>query len=105
LKIKGLVQVTGATAENFPGHKWADPDEGHLIELMKEVVANPATARDKGLAARKTMVDNYAPKKLAKVIVNRLREVEEVLNSEDDLDDNDGSGAGEVEWSDADADL
>ena len=90
----------------FAGHFWADPDEDHLVRLMKEVVANPAKAREKGQQARQDMEKNYAPKHLAQKIVARLRTIEHELNRDEGRQSEEERLApGEVSWSDTDAEL
>ena len=45
----------------FASHQWAAPDAAHLAAIFAEAVADPARLKELGAAARRRMVERYAP--------------------------------------------
>ncbi|GJP65463.1 hypothetical protein CLOP_g22336 [Closterium sp. NIES-67] len=60
----------------FKGHLWAEPSVLELCKLMRRVLSDRAGARRKGCAARRDMVQIYAPDRIAQVLIVLLGEVE-----------------------------
>ena len=74
LRIKGLIPAD-APDTMFKGHKWADPDRDHLRELMRHVMSHPDEARQKGIQARKDMVDKFCPACINTILVAHLHRI------------------------------
>ncbi|CAI5493595.1 unnamed protein product [Closterium sp. Naga37s-1] len=60
----------------FQGHLWAEPSVSELCKLMRGVLPDRAGGRRKGCAARRDMVERYAPEKVAAALIDLLGEVE-----------------------------
>jgi glycosyltransferase involved in cell wall biosynthesis len=81
LDIIGMSEIKEGA---FKGHWWAEPSDKHLQSLMRRVVDNPNEAKEKGANARKAMLKYYAPDVMAKVIVEKLEEIEAKVNAAKD---------------------
>lgn len=79
LRIQGMDVVEKGA---FQGHKWAKPDKVHLVELMKEVFANPEKARMKGLQGRHDMVTKYCPECVNTILINHLKRIRDKILSQ-----------------------
>ena len=66
----------------WKGHKWAEPDENHLKELLRDVHSDPETARKKGVAARARMVSEYSFIKIRGIVSRELSRIVNIHNSE-----------------------
>lgn len=66
---------------HYRGHRWANPSETHLRQLMRQVQTNPAEAQVKGRAARAHMVKHYGRDVVATKVLRRLSAIEEKLTS------------------------
>lgn len=62
--------------EHYRGHRWANPSERHLRELMRQVQQNPEAARAKGTKAREQMLARYSLAPVAEIVLRRLAEIE-----------------------------
>ncbi len=57
-----LSKVPSSCVQNQPyyaGHNWAEPDGDTLVDMMRDVYENPATAACAGVQARKDMCENW----------------------------------------------
>jgi Glycosyl transferases group 1 len=54
------------------GETWAEPDVSHAASLMRRVVANPEEARDRGVAARNRIRQDYSEDAIAALVRARL---------------------------------
>jgi len=71
----GLATVP-AGIPNYPaGTVWAEPNLDHAAELMRRVVEQPDEARERGEAARRTIVEHHSLEQTAEFAGRRLREV------------------------------
>jgi glycosyltransferase involved in cell wall biosynthesis len=59
----------------YEGFRWADPDEEHLVELMRHVYANRDEAAAKGARASSEMLANWTWRRAAQKIRARLKEI------------------------------
>lgn len=55
-------------------HLWADPDLDAAAEAMVEVYSNPYLAGEKGLNAKKTMVENHGIERVSSIVKQTLVE-------------------------------
>jgi glycosyltransferase involved in cell wall biosynthesis len=80
LPIDGLSPIPSGP---FQGeHQWANPSLSELRRLMREVKTNQGgDAVKRGQAARRTMVKEYSPEKLAQDVMNRLHAIEGLIQS------------------------
>jgi glycosyltransferase involved in cell wall biosynthesis len=76
----GLTEVRDGP---FAGHRWAEPSVTSLREALRAVVEDPDLAAQKGQRARQTMVETYAPARLADTVEGHLRRIEDLLNQPD----------------------
>jgi polyhydroxyalkanoate synthesis regulator phasin len=74
LRYTGLVEVPDGLGPK--GHLWADPCERHLQELMRHVTVHREEAQEKGVRARKDMVEQFSPKAISEVVMGHLRRLE-----------------------------
>ena len=44
----------------WKGHKWANPDDMHLQQLMRYTYSNPKDTKQKGNISRNDMINNYS---------------------------------------------
>ena len=72
LKIKGLVD---ASLDAFSGHRWAEPDEEALKELMVRIRDNPEEGRKKGKNARRDILEKWSHEKVALGIRKELERI------------------------------
>ena len=70
--------LTEVTAGPFKNHRWAEPSVGSLRAAMRAVVEEPDVAELKGKRARQTMVEKYAPGRLADIVEGHLRRIEQL---------------------------
>jgi glycosyltransferase involved in cell wall biosynthesis len=61
------------------GTRWAEPDEGHAIELFQRVLTDRAEARRRGEAARRRIAERYDPRLVGGQIGSRLAQLRERL--------------------------
>ena len=59
----------------FASHEWAAPDAAHLAAIFAEAVADPARLKALGAAARRRMVERYAPAVLAAEVQSHLKRI------------------------------
>eukprot|EP00871_Galdieria_phlegrea_P003770 jgi/Galph1/4394/GphlegSOOS_G3085.1 len=75
----GFEQLYGSelqvSSTSFQDQMWAKPSEESVRKLMRWVYSNPFDAKRKGLDARKHILNNYSPIKVAKIVVRRLLEL------------------------------
>jgi len=60
-------------------HKWAKPSHTHLRHLMRYVFAHPQEAKQRGLQARRDMVEFFSPKAVADIVVQELLRVQKKI--------------------------
>lgn len=74
LNIRGLIDAK-AKCPYYKGFQWADPEEEHLIELMKYVYEHQEEAKLKGLYAAKEVKEKWTWNMTANKIINRLNNI------------------------------
>jgi len=68
----------GEGAHPYPASGvWADPDLDQAAELMREVLANPERARERGEAGRRSVIEEHAPAVAGASLRDRLRLIHE----------------------------
>ena len=72
LNIDGLEPVGEGP---FADHMWATPSVQHLQQLMRHVYEHREEAKQKGIAARETMIRHYTPDLVAEVVFHRLANI------------------------------
>ena len=65
----------------YQGHRWANPSERHLREVMRQLQQHPAEARAKGQVARRHMLERFSREPVADLVENRLAEIERRLST------------------------
>jgi len=55
---------------------WADPDIMHLRRTMRWIYENQGEAKKVGLEGQKTILNDYSYKKIGKLIVDRLKDIQ-----------------------------
>jgi glycosyltransferase involved in cell wall biosynthesis len=65
----------------YRGHRWANPSEGHLRQLMRHVEQHRDEARAVGRRARIEMRNAFSPERVAERVLERLREINRGLNT------------------------
>ncbi len=73
-----LVEVAGVEPylKHYLGHRWAQPSEKHLRELMRRVKENPAEAAAKGAKAREHVTKHFSRAAVAEKVMQRLEAIE-----------------------------
>lgn len=73
----GVESMVGAQARcvYYQGFDWAQPDLGHLKDLMRRVYEKPSEGRDKGLAAARSVAAEYTWEHCAERIRRRLEQL------------------------------
>ncbi len=66
---------------HYRGHRWANPCEAHLRQLLRHVQQNPGEGRAKGRLARAHMVKHYGREAVAKKVMRRLNAIESQLKA------------------------
>ncbi|GEM_PF-3364967 len=64
---------------HYRGHRWANPSEQHLRQLMRHVSTHREEAAQKGKAARSHMVENFSIARVGEKVLQRLRAIESKL--------------------------
>ena len=68
-----LVDVkVGPDLRHYQGHRWAEPSETHLRELMRRVQQDPDAAREIGRRARVSVGERFNPAAVTQKIRQRL---------------------------------
>lgn len=70
LRVNGLVPAGG-----WKGHKWADPSESHLRNILREIHDFPDIAREKGVRAREKMEHFYSIPAIADVVAREVKRI------------------------------
>ena len=77
-----LVDVkVGSELRHYQGHRWAEPSETHLRELMRRVQRDPANAREIGRRARASLGERFSPAAVAQRIRERLCAIQQRLTT------------------------
>ena len=66
---------------HYRGHRWANPSEAHLRQMLRHVQQNPGEGRAKGKLARAHMVKNYGRTPVANKLLRRLNRIEHELST------------------------
>ncbi|MBM3883076.1 MAG: glycosyltransferase, partial [Verrucomicrobia bacterium] len=66
---------------HYHGHRWANPSENHLRQLLRHVQQNPAEARARGQAARAHMLQHFSREPVAAQVLARLYAVAQRLTT------------------------
>ena len=72
VRVDRTTLVSGHEEE---GHKWAEPSQEHLQELMRHVFENANQARAKGARGRRDMIEKYSPEKVASIVIERVKDI------------------------------
>jgi len=72
LPIEGLAMITQPP---WKGHFWAEPNRTELRRLMRLVVSDPESARERGLQARADAVQRWNPTAVGRIALQRLAEI------------------------------
>lgn len=74
------LRTTGLTdSKQWKGHRWADPDEAHLRELLRLTSGDVEEVRRKGRRAREAMTSRYSLPVMGGVIARELDRIMELL--------------------------
>jgi hypothetical protein len=74
--LKDLIPIPDGA---FAGHLQAEPDAGHLKELLLHVVKFQDEAKAKGKKARSDMIKFYHPRKLATFLNTHFERIDEIV--------------------------
>jgi len=77
LKIDGMEEITEGA---FRGHFWASPSVTHLREMMRYLYTNPEEGVKLGKQAREDVVSLYSYEKIAEIIQERVRDIQEKVS-------------------------
>lgn len=69
----------------YAGFKWADPDEAHLVQLLRYVYEHQDEARDKGRRAAREVADRWSLDVTATRLRSRLAEISGVAGRDKPL--------------------
>lgn len=71
------VRLTDAEAKcpYYDGFRWAEPDEDHLVELMRHVYENQDEAREKGARAAEEVAERWSLVPSVQRVRNRILEI------------------------------
>jgi glycosyltransferase involved in cell wall biosynthesis len=75
LGVKQLVPAK-AKCPYYTGFRWAEPDEDHLVHLMRHVYTHQSDAREKGTQASQDALTQWTWRQAAMKIKARLLEIE-----------------------------
>ena len=75
LRIRGLVPAQ-ARSPYYGGLRWADPDEEHLIELMRYVYQNRELAQTRAMQAATLVHERWTWARATDVIMERLHNIQ-----------------------------
>lgn len=82
LRIEGLRSVRKMEIPIYVGHKWAEPSVKHLRQLMRHVQQHREEARQKGVQARRDVVEKYSQEKVAGLVMERIVAIQETLSGD-----------------------
>lgn len=74
LRLRRLIPAV-ARCPYYLGWQWADPDEDHLIELMRHVYTHPAEAQAVGSRAAAEVAERWTLSHAAERMITRLMEI------------------------------
>lgn len=80
IKITGLLPIPDGS---FAGHLQAEPDVGHLSDVMRYVVSHPDEATAKGRQARADMQQMFSPRALAQEIERHMHRVSAIIDADE----------------------
>ena len=69
----------------YRGHRWAEPSVEHLATLLRRVIDEPSTMVALGQRAREDMVTHWQWDRVAGIVEDRLREIEQDLLRRDEI--------------------
>ncbi len=64
---------------HYQGHRWANPSEKHLRQLMRRVQQNPAEAKARGQRARAHVLKHFSREPVGEILFQRLQAIEKKL--------------------------
>ncbi len=73
-----LAEAAGleATQAHYRGHRWAEPFEEHLRQLMRQTLQHPDAARALGQRARRHVARHFSASAVSKLILARLHSIQ-----------------------------
>lgn len=74
LRSDGLVAAGG-----WKGHKWAEPSETHLREILREIHAFPDMARQRGSEARSRMLEQYSIPVFSTILMQEIKRIVKIV--------------------------
>jgi len=78
-KVKDVADNAWREIPTFKGHRWAEPSEQHLCEILKDITENPYKSKKIGKVARAYIEQNFSQEKIAKVIQTRIEEISKIM--------------------------
>jgi hypothetical protein len=75
LRVRKLIPAV-AKCPYYEGFRWAEPDEEHLVELMRHVHAHRDEAANKGATASREILARWTWRDAASRIKGRLLELD-----------------------------
>ncbi|GAX75853.1 hypothetical protein CEUSTIGMA_g3296.t1 [Chlamydomonas eustigma] len=83
IKVDGLVTVQDKDSFLFQGLKWAQPSIEHTRVLMRHVYNEREEARQKGIEARRRMVQNFSSDVVAELLLSELIRIDDYIPAMD----------------------
>jgi hypothetical protein len=63
----------------WEGHFWAEPSLEHLRTLLRHTASHPEEVRQRGLAARRSMVERFSYDQIGPLVAGHIDRIEESL--------------------------
>src|SRR5438034_8042175 len=78
-RLAPVSEAGGREIPIYAGHCWAEPDVDDLRRLIRRLVANPAAAHKKGLAAQRMVARRHSRTAVAAVVREELERCRELM--------------------------
>jgi glycosyltransferase involved in cell wall biosynthesis len=78
--VRDVPPIGWAELPSYRGHRWAEPDEGALIDTLRQVSEDRERSRAVGARAREEMLARYDRRVVAQIALEALQKAEQYLS-------------------------
>ncbi|WP_309299359.1 glycosyltransferase [Paenibacillus sp. YYML68] len=75
IEVERMVEITDSMPAHFHGHLWAEPSMEHLVQIMRQVHSDYASAKQRAITGRKSIFPKYSLESVGRLINRRLEQL------------------------------